>query len=176
MTTTQKLTFSALFIALGLLLPIAFHMIGAGPVFLPMHIPILLAGFLAGPGVGMITGLITPVLSSVLTGMPPLMPIAVLMTVELAVYGALAGVLYNGLRWSLVSSLIGSMLGGRIIYGVLRAYVVPLFGIEGIPMFVWITSTLGTSWPGIIIQLVVVPLVVAAAERMPLFAHLKRAG
>ncbi|MFP4200065.1 MAG: ECF transporter S component, partial [Clostridia bacterium] len=112
----------------------------------------------------------------VLTGMPPLMPTAVLMTVELAVYGALAGVLYNGLRWSLVSSLIGSMLGGRIIYGVLRAYVVPLFGIEGIPMFVWITSTLGTSWPGIIIQLVVVPLVVAAAERMPLFAHLKRAG
>ncbi|MFO7942363.1 MAG: ECF transporter S component [Bacillota bacterium] len=173
MTTTQKITFSALFIALGLLLPMAFHMIGAGPVFLPMHIPVLLAGFLAGPGVGMITGLITPALSSVLTGMPPLMPMAVLMTIELGVYGTLAGLFYGNARWSLVTSLIGAMLGGRIIYGILLAYVVPLFGIQGTPILAWITATLGTSWPGILIQLVVVPLVVTAAEKMPLFAHLK---
>ena len=35
----------ALFIALGVLIPQIFHSIGAGPMFLPMHIPVLLAGF-----------------------------------------------------------------------------------------------------------------------------------
>ncbi len=152
-------------------MPMAFHMIGSGAIFLPMHIPILLAGFLAGPAVGFVAGLLTPGLSSVLTGMPPLMPMALLMTFELATFGLLAGLLYQRWRWSLVPALLGSMIGGRVVYAIMFAYVLPLFGIAGTPIIAWITTSLATSWPGVVIQLIVVPLVVSAAGRLPLFAN-----
>ncbi len=175
MTTAQRITFTALFIALGLLLPMAFHMIGSGTVFLPMHIPVLLAGFLAGPGVGLVTGLIVPGLSHVLTGMPPLapMPIAVLMTFELATFGLVAGLLYHILRWSIFPSLLGSMIVGRVVYGFIFAYMLPLFGIPTPPIAVWLSASLATSWPGIVIQLIVVPSIVVAAQRVPLFTRLR---
>lgn len=169
MPTTQRIAFTALFIAMGLLLPILFHMIGSGPVFLPMHIPILLAGFLVGPGVGLTAGLITPGLSSILTGMP-LLPQAVGMTFELATFGFLAGLLYRQLNKPLLWSLIMSMLGGRIVYGLLGALVLPLFGMDRIPMWAPLTVGVATGWPGILIQIVVVPAIVSIAERLPVFA------
>lgn len=169
MSTAQRIAFTALFIAMGLLLPILFHMIGSGPVFLPMHIPILLAGFLAGPGVGLTAGLITPGLSSILTGMP-LLPQAVAMTFELGAFGFFAGYLYRQLNKPLVWSLIMSMLGGRVIYGLLGALVLPLFGMDSIPIWAPLTVGVATGWPGILIQLIIVPAVVSIAERLPIFA------
>ena len=46
---TKRLTLAALFTALGILLPLAFHLTGipaAGQIFLPMHIPVLLCGLI----------------------------------------------------------------------------------------------------------------------------------
>ena len=71
----RNIILGGLFVALGIVIPIAFHAIGAGPVFLPMHIPVLLAGFTIGPTIGCLVGAVTPILSSLLTGMPPLMPL-----------------------------------------------------------------------------------------------------
>ena len=72
---TRQLTVSGFFIALGLILPMLFHLAGGmGVVFLPMHLPVLLAGFFLGPRFGLLVGIITPLLSSLLTGMPPLLP------------------------------------------------------------------------------------------------------
>jgi len=45
--TTRKIASGGLFLALAVLLPQVFHLIGgpsAGKTFLPMHIPVLLAG------------------------------------------------------------------------------------------------------------------------------------
>ena len=57
-----------MYLALAVLLPVGFHMLGvAGRIFLPMHIPVLLAGFLVGPYCGLIVGLIAPGLSFLLT-------------------------------------------------------------------------------------------------------------
>ena len=66
----KQLTLSAFFLALGLVLPFAFHSFGpqAGTVFLPMHIPVLLCGFVCGPAYGALVGMLTPLLSSELTG------------------------------------------------------------------------------------------------------------
>lgn len=89
----KQLTLSAFFLALGLVLPFAFHSFGpqAGTVFLPMHIPVLLCGFVCGPAYGALVGMLTPLLSSALTGMPPLMPTGIAMCVELSTYGFLSG-------------------------------------------------------------------------------------
>ena len=46
---TKKLVSCALCIALGVLLPMAFHVIpNAGSIFLPMHIPVLICGLFCG--------------------------------------------------------------------------------------------------------------------------------
>ena len=65
---TKKLVSCALCIALGVLLPMAFHVIpNAGSIFLPMHIPVLICGLFCGWPYGLACGIITPFLSSVMT-------------------------------------------------------------------------------------------------------------
>ncbi|HBN82057.1 MAG TPA: ECF transporter S component, partial [Ruminococcaceae bacterium] len=69
---TKKLTAAGMCIALGIVLPIAFHAIpNAGSILLPMHIPVLLCGLLCGWPYGLACGVLSPLLSSLLTGMPP---------------------------------------------------------------------------------------------------------
>ena len=60
---TKPLVLAALFLALGVVFPQLFHAIGAGPVFLPMHIPVLLCGLICGWQYGGICGLVVPLLS-----------------------------------------------------------------------------------------------------------------
>lgn len=45
----KKLVMAAMCVALGIILPMAFHTIqNAGSIFLPMHIPVLICGLLCG--------------------------------------------------------------------------------------------------------------------------------
>ena len=93
---TNKLILTSLFIACGLLLPLAFHSFGmGGRTFLPMHLPVFMGGMLLGWMPGFIIGALTPVLSSLLTGMPPLIPSLPMMVVELALFGLAPGLLYH---------------------------------------------------------------------------------
>ncbi|MGE5573858.1 MAG: ECF transporter S component [Bacteroidota bacterium] len=163
----RGITYGAIFIALGIVFPVFFHAVGAGKVFLPMHIPVLLAGFFTGPVIGAAVGFLTPILSALLTGMPPLMPpMAQAMMAELAVYGLLSGLLYKALRQNVVVSLVAAMIGGRLVYGVLAAYILPLFGLNRVPVLYPLTGGIVGSLPGIILQLVFVPTVVYLAERI----------
>lgn len=179
MKNTHNITVTALFIAMGILLPMAFHMTGgpgAGRIFLPMHIPIFLAGFLAGPTVGVTAGVVTPLLSSFLTGMPPLTPTAPMMAIELAVFGFVAGLLYRQHGKSLVISLAAAMLCGRIIYGLVGALLLPLIGLEQVPVWMPLTTAVTTSWPGLLIQLILIPPIVRAAQNMPVFSSVGTEG
>ncbi|MEW6226683.1 MAG: ECF transporter S component [Bacillota bacterium] len=162
----RDMTYGAIFVALGIVFPMFFHAVGAGKVFLPMHIPVLLAGFFTGPATGAVVGFLTPILSALLTGMPPLMPpIAQAMMAELAVYGLLSGLLYKTLRQNVVVALIGAMIGGRLVYGVLAAYLLPLFGLNKVPVLYPLTAGLVGSLPGVVLQLIFVPTVVYLAEK-----------
>lgn len=169
MTGTRQLTRGAFFIALGIVIPFAFHAIGGpglGRVFLPMHVPVLLAGFLCGPVIGLITGMLTPILSAVFTGMPPLMPpMAQTMVVELGIYGAVAGLMYQRTKLGPLLSLIGAMAAGRLAYGLVGWLVLPLFGLTGISPLYPLTYGVATALPGVAIQLVVIPLTVHLVGR-----------
>lgn len=162
----RNLTRGALFVAIGILLPIMFHAVGLGKVFLPMHIPVLLAGFFCGPFVSMLVGMITPLLSAVLTGMPPLVPpVAQMMVFELGIYGLLTGLLYERLRLGVYPSLVAAMVAGRLVYGFLGYLVLPLFGLNRVPLLAPLALAVGQSLPGVVLQLLLVPLVVALVER-----------
>ena len=92
-STTKKLVSCALCIAIGVLLPMAFHVIpNAGSIFLPMHIPVLICGLFCGTPYGLACGIITPFLSSMTTGMPPAMILPQMM-IELAIYGLVTGLI-----------------------------------------------------------------------------------
>jgi len=163
---TRTLTYTALYVALGVLLPIAFHAVGLGKVFLPMHIPVFLAGILSGPVSGLITGILAPLLSSLLTGMPPMMPpTAQAMVFELGVYGLLSGLLAHRLRLHPVVALVGGMAAGRIVYGFLAAFILPLFGFKPVPLMYPLTVSVVSSLPGLALQLVVVPVVVSILRK-----------
>lgn len=166
--TPRDLTLGAMFVAFGVLLPVLFHTVGLGKSLLPMHIPVLLAGFFGGPLLGMIVGAITPLLSALTTGMPPLMPpIAQMMAVELAIYGLLTGWLYQRLRLGVYISLVTAMLAGRLAYGLLGYFLLPLIGLHQVPLWAPLAMVIGESLPGVILQLVGIPLVVGLVERNP---------
>jgi riboflavin transporter FmnP len=88
--TIRQITLAGLFIAIGLILPMAFHVLGPGTTFLPMHIPVLMAGFSLGLPMALLVGILTPILSSLLTGMPLIFPVLPFMILELGTYAILA--------------------------------------------------------------------------------------
>jgi thiamine transporter ThiT len=167
MTKIKRLTLSALFIALCVVLPFAFHSIpNAGSIFLPMHIPVLLCGMICGWPFGLACGILGPLLSALFTGMPP-MAILPGMLCELAVYGLMTGLLMGRIKtgkktFDIYIPLICSMLAGRIFYGILNALI---FKAGSYTMTVWLTSAFITSLPGIIVQLVLIPIIVYILEK-----------
>ncbi|MBQ3994998.1 MAG: ECF transporter S component [Erysipelotrichaceae bacterium] len=171
MNNTKKLVLTALFAAIGVVLPQAFHMIpNAGSVILPMHIPVLIAGFLVGPVYGLVCGIITPLLSHLIFSMPPV-PVLPGMLCELAVYGLMSGLLNkvvkmeNQLAKAYVV-LIGAMLCGRITYGTLNALI---FRAGSYSMQAWLSAAFVTAIPGIIIQLLLIPILVIRLRKLAYF-------
>ncbi len=161
---TQLIVRSAFFLALTVLLPIAFHQFGlAGRFFLPMHLPVLLAGFICGPVGGFLVGLTAPVISFLMTGMPPTYAIP-LMSIELPLYGLAAGLTYYNLRLNIYIALVVSMIAGRLGFAlgllILGIFIELPYGIE-----TYFKAVLVTGLPGIIIQLVLIPPIVAALKR-----------
>lgn len=163
---TRFIAHTALYLALGILLPIVFHQFGpSGRLFLPMHIPVLLAGFLVGPASGFIVGILAPGLSHLLTGMPPGYAVP-LMSLELPMYGLVAGLAYVRMRMNIYVSLIIAMIVGRLAFG-LGLFVLGMF--IKLPytatVFFSATGPLVAGLPGIILQLVLIPIIVAGVKR-----------
>lgn len=166
-TSTRKLTLSALFLALGLVLPLITGQIPQiGKMLLPMHIPVLLCGLACGWPYGLVCGLLGPVLSGVLTGMPS--P-AVLpgMMVECGVYGLVSGLMMQAVHTKklyadLYISQITAMLLGRILSGVCKALI---FAPATFTVAAWATTSFVTGLPGIVIQLVLLPTLVVALTK-----------
>lgn len=162
-STTYQLILAALFVALGVLLPVLFHPLGlSGQVFLPMHIPVLLCGLIVGWKFGALAGLIVPFLSSVITGMPPIYPVAVSMALELAAYGLVSGLLSK--KFNVVISLVGAMLAGRAVMGIANYFLMSAPG-GGYTFAAFISGAFVTALPGIIVQLVLIPLIVIVLKK-----------
>lgn len=169
----RETVLSGIFIALGLVLPVAFHALGAGSTFLPMHIPVLLAGFVVSVPFAVAVGAITPILSFLFTGMPPVFPVLPFMVFELATYGAIASLLFRKFRLNVYISLIGSMIAGRIVSSIV-VWVLATFFMAKLPNpFVFITGGIVEGIPGIIIQIIFIPGIVLALEKSKL---IKREG
>ncbi len=164
---TKKMILTALCISFGILLPIFLHSVpNAGSVLLPMHIPVLLCGLACGPFFGLFCGIATPLLSSLLTGMPPAAYLPS-MVCELAVYGLLSGLFLKNIKTkrpftNVFISLLLAMIGGRICYGILNALI---FNVGEYSLAIWATGMFVNALPGIIIQLILIPMLIFALKK-----------
>ena len=162
MPSIKKLTLTSVCGALCVVLPIAFHSIpNAGTIFLPMHIPVLICGMICGWPYGLLCGLMGPLLSSAITGMPPV-AMQPDMMVECGTDGAVSGLVLKVLRTGktygdLYIALVVAMIAGRVISGIAKALIFS----PGLAMAAWGASSFVTALPGIVIQLVFLPGVVA---------------
>ena len=163
-----RLTISAMFLAIGWVLPFFTGQIPQiGKMLLPMHIPVLLCGFICGAPYGLAIGFILPFLRYLLFGMPVLLT-AVSMAFELAAYGLVAGYCYAISRHkciiALYRSLILAMVAGRIVWGVVQAILLGLGG-SSFTMEMFLAGSLLNAIPGIILQLVFIPAVMLALHQ-----------
>ena len=169
-----KLTYAAVCLALCLVLPFLTGQIPQiGSKLLPMHIPVLLCGFLCGPVWGCAVGLIAPILRSLLFGMPPLFPMATAMAFELAAYGLFAGLFYKLLPKKtpyLYLALILAMIGGRLVWGLAQTILMGVSG-KSFTLTAFWAGAFANAWPGIILQLVLIPPVVAALKKAKLMLN-----
>lgn len=174
----KKLVLSAMFMAIGLVLPFITGQIQQiGNMLLPMHIPVLFCGLICGWQYGAVVGFVLPLLRYALFGMPPIFPTGVSMSFELAVYGAVIGLIMQQLSKrnttdsgknyvrNLYLALIGAMLAGRIVWGLVR-FILARATMQPFTMEMFMAGAFLTAIPGIIVQLILIPGIMVALKRV----------
>ena len=163
----KKLVYSAMCLALCLVLPFLTGQIPEiGSMLLPMHIPVLLCGFLCGGGWGAAVGFTAPLLRHLLFWMPP-MPGCISMAFELATYGFVVGLLHRKLGKGVKGiyvSLICAMAAGRLVWGIAQMAIMGLNG-GSFPFSAFVAGAFTSAIPGIVLQLVLLPILVRALEK-----------
>lgn len=166
---------AAMLLAVGLLLPFLTGQIQQiGNMLLPMHLPVLLCGLICGWKWGTAVGFILPLFRFVLFGMPPIYPQGIAMAFELATYGGVVGALYAHSRWQCVRALyrclVIAMLAGRVVWGVAEVFLLGL-GPDGFTWQLFMAGAFLNCIPGIILQLIAVPAIMAALNRTGLVRY-----
>ncbi len=166
---TKNITLSAMFIVIGLVLPmITGNIQYIGSMLLPMHLPVFLCGLICGPQYGLLVGAILPLMRSLIFGMPPLYPVALAMTFELATYGFVSGYIYHTSKWqcikALYKSIIIAMILGRLVWGLAEIILLGIVG-NSFTFKAFIAGALLNAIPGIIVQLTLIPTLMFALNK-----------
>ena len=168
-TSLKKLIFSAIFLAIGFILPMFIGQIPTiGKMLLPMHIPVFLCAMICDYKYGAIIGFILPILRSLLFSVPVMYPTAIAVAFEMAVYGLITGLIFGLCKKKNIISIYASMLPAMLLGRIVRCFAeIILLNIKGNP-FIWktfATTTILNSSPGIILQLILIPAVILALKK-----------
>lgn len=153
---SKKIVTTAIFIALGVMLPIGFHYFSlSGSIFLPMHLPVLLCGIATGPIYGAIGGVLTVFLSSLLTEMPVIYPSGISMSIEMAIYASLLPLLRK--RLGIYPALFITILVGRTLSTTVKiGLLIPNGDLRALPAL--LSISFAKSMPGLILIFILVPI------------------
>ena len=164
---TQKLTLSAIFLALGVLFPVLFHAAGLGSAFLPLYWPAAAAGFFLPLASCILVGILTPALSFLLTGMPPVAPpILQIMIPELIVLAAVVHLLYGKAGMAIWPSLFFGLLASRAVLFLSAGLLGRMLGL---PERWASVAMLMKGMPGVLVILVLVPPLVGRLVHESIF-------
>ena len=167
-TKTLKITYSAIFLCLALVLPFFTGQIKIfGKMLNLMHVAVFLCGMTCGCIWGGIIGFIAPLLRSVVFGMPTLYPNAVAMAFELAVYGFVSGfiflIFYNK-KLSTFIALIVAMIIGRLVWGIASLLLFSFVG-KAFTFALFIKGAFVDGVVGIVLHLIIVPIIINVLKR-----------
>ena len=159
----RRLVLSAMFLAIGLVLPFFTGQIQQiGNMLLPMHIPVMLCGLICGWQYGAVVGATLPLIRSLLFGMPPIFPTAAAMAVELCIYGLAIGFLYGLFKKQNLAavyiSLIPAMILGRVAWGGAQTVLLSMQD-SAFTYKAFLAGALLNAIPGIILQLLLIPAI-----------------
>jgi len=163
---TKHMTLSGLFISLGILIPILFHAMGLGSVFLPMFIPIAASGFFLSVPYAVCVGVLTPILSMMLTGMPP-PPIIYKMIFELSFLAGMTGFLYQKTHLGIFWLIFGGLFSAEVMGLLGSAAIAPILGL---PAQFYAVASLLKGIPGMIVLLTVLPLAIHKIKNEPIWS------
>lgn len=172
-----NLVLSAMFLSMALILPFLTGQIPQiGKMLLPMHIPVILCGMICGWQYGMTIGLLAPILRGIVFANPVLFPTGIIMAFELAGYGFFVGFIFSLLNIQNISrvyiSLVVSMIAGRIVKCIAQFFILG-FTDEGFVFGAYIAGAFTNALPGIILQIILIPLVMFTLQRLHLISWKK---
>jgi hypothetical protein len=115
---------------------------------------------------GLLVGFFVPFFCFALQGLPPIFPNGIAMSFELATYGLVSGWLRqkSGKKENktLIVELLASMALGRVTWAIFMFFAL---GLRDIRFLVSLyVSNIVATFPGILLQLVLVPLIVKVLE------------
>lgn len=167
-----RMVLAAFFLALAYIMPFLTGQIPEiGSMLCPMHIPVLLCGFLCGGQWGLLVGFTAPLFRSLILGMPPFFPVGICMSFELAAYGLIAGLLHKYLprkKPYIYVSLLIAMLSGRLVWGAAMFISLSING-GAFSFSAFIAGAITNAVPGIILQIIIIPLAVMILDNLKTF-------
>ncbi len=167
MSSIKKITLSAMFLAIGYILPLfTGQLSNIGNMLLPMHLPVFLCGLICGWQYGLAVGIILPISRSFIFSRPPLFPKGITMAFELAAYGFFCGFLYSRSKKTLPSlykCILTAMILGRIVWGIVKWLIFANTG-DAFTLMAFISGGFLEAIPGIILQLVLIPAIMISCK------------
>ncbi len=164
--SARELAYCGIFGAAALLLPVLFHLLHLGHLFMPMYLPLVALAFFVRPRASALTAGIAPLLSATVTGMPPFYPpVAPVMSVELALMAALIGGLWAACPrlpvWAILTAALvtGRVVNAGLLFVAAKTMTLPAGFAAGI--------SLVSGWPGLVLMMAVIPSLVRLAGRHP---------
>ena len=119
-TLITQIIIAAITAACAVVIPVLFHLVGLGSIFLPMFLPLSIGAYFLTPFFALLTGTIAPLTSSLLTGMPPLYPpIAIIMMIELSLFCLIISLLKHKTNFKNYVIIIIAIICDRIVLYVL---------------------------------------------------------
>lgn len=159
----KQIPITALFGAVGIVLPQFFHIVGLGATFLPMFLPVMLGSMLLSWRFAMSLAIICPLFSWFLTSMPPLVPpVLPIMILELIAISLVISIIRVHLHKPVWLALLSSIVIDRLILFFIVSFIAPQFGFTH-PIFSIVLVLSGI--PGIILQIIVIPLAIKLIEK-----------
>lgn len=161
--------FILLTVASAVILPQILHTAGIylgiggmlGQIFLPMYLPVLILGFYRGAAVGAIAGLIAPLVSFMMSGMPA-KAILPYIAIELIATGLLAGIFANVKIFALARVFLVQICAKAVR---LCAFAIGVCVNGGTLTASGLFSGIVQSWPGVLLQLVLVSYLIFVKEK-----------
>lgn len=165
----RKLTYSALYLAIALVLP---FLTGQIPEIDPCSAQCTFrhcCAALSAAGRGDWRWDLFPLLRSLLFGMPTAYTAAA-MAFELAAYGAVSGILYRIFprrNWSVYVTLIAAMIVGRLVWGGVQ-FVMAGLQHTVFDRSLFLAGAVTNALPGILVQIILIPILVITMEKAKL--------